>query len=419
LTVGQTHNPTLERLKGSILQQLWRWFGQNDNVTLDDIRQSGAQGLVTSLHHLPAGTLCSRNAIANRQHQIASSPGPLLSWDVVESLLVSEAIKAQSGEWRAHLATYMRSMEALGAQGIHTICYNFMPVLDWTRTVLHHRRPHGGTAMRFDLVTFAMFDLQILGRDGSGDYTAEVRADAARLLESTDNTARAALVGTITRGLPGAVDRWSLDELRACMARYVEISADRMRAHHVDFLSEIAPLAERLDLRLCCDPDDPPFPILVLPRVVSTVADYRHSLSAVDSPAVGMMLCTGSLGARADNNCAAMAREFGSRIHIVHLRKVRRDSEDVPCSFFEDEHLGGEVDMVEVIGALLDEEARRRSEGCADSDIPLRPGHGLAILSDLLVESQPGYPAVGRLKGLAELRGDITALSHRLNMVPQ
>jgi mannonate dehydratase len=394
------------------LHQTWRWFGQHDTVSLDDIRQAGAQGLVTALHHLPAGVEWTRSAIAERQRQIASDA--VLTWDVVESLPVSEAIKTQTGDWRDHMAAYARSMEALAAQGIYVICHNFMPVLDWTRTDLHHRRPHGGTAMRFDLATFAMFDLHILGRDGDGDYSPEVRAEAARLYERSDDAARAGLVNTVTWGLPGAADRWSLDELRAGLARYANVTPDRMRAHHVDFLSELAPLAERLGLRLCCHPDDPPFSILGLPRVISTTEDYRHYLTVVDSPAVGMTLCTGSLGVRADNDCAEMAREFGPRIHFVHLRNVRRDTDDIPCSFFEDEHLAGQTDMVAVIRALLDEEARRRAAGRPDAEIPFRPDHGQAILTDLGIDGQPGYPAVGRLKGLAEIRGVITALSHTI-----
>lgn len=394
------------------MRQTWRWFGPHDTVSLDDIRQAGAQGLVTALHHLPAGVAWTREAIAERQRAIAADPGPPLAWEVVESLPVSEAIKTQTGDWRAHMAAYARSLEALAAQGVRTICYNFMPVLDWTRTDLRHRRPHGGTAMRFDIAAFAMFDLHILGRDGADDYPLSVRAEAARLFAQTDDAARAALIDTVTCGLPGAVERWSLDELRAGLARYADLPPERMRAHHVDFLSELAPLAERLEVRLCCHPDDPPFPILGLPRVVSTAADYRYVLEAVDSAAVGVTLCTGSLGARADNDCAAMARELGPRIHFVHLRNVTRDSDEVPCSFFEDEHLAGQTDMVAVIRALLDEEARRRAEGRTDAEIPFRPDHGQAILTDLAVDGQPGYPAVGRLKGLAELRGVIAALSH-------
>lgn len=400
------------------MRQTWRWFGPNDTVSLADVRQAGAHGLVTALHHLPAGVAWTRVAIAERQREIASDPGPALAWEVVESLPVSEAVKTQTGDWRAHVMAYARSLEALAAQGVRTVCYNFMPLLDWTRTDLRHRRPHGGTAMRFDLATFAMFDLHILERDSGDDYPPAIRAEAASLFDRADDATRSRLIDTVTCGLPGAAERWSVDELRAGLARYADITPDRMRAHHVDFLSEIAPLAERLGVRLCCHPDDPPFPVLGLPRVVSTAADYRQILTAVDSPAVGMTLCTGSLGARGDNDCAAIARAFGPRIHFVHLRNVTRDSDDVPCSFFEDEHLAGQTDMVAVIRALLDEETRRRAEGRADAEIPFRPDHGQAILTDLHVDGQPGYPAVGRLKGLAELRGVIAALSHPTHGLP-
>ena len=392
------------------MRQTWRWFGPVDPVSLADVRQAGAAGIVTALHGHPAGVVWPRAEVAERKAVIEAAG---LTWDVVESLPVSEDIKTQSGDWRDHLSAYATSMEALAAEGVRTICYNFMPVLDWTRTELHHVRPHGGTAMRFDLVTFAMFDLFILRRTGAeADYDAGVAAKASKRFEGLDAAGTAALAETVTCGLPGAVDRWSLDDLRRGLARYDAIDADQLRHHHVDFLSAVAPVAERLGLRLCCHPDDPPWPLLGLPRIASTAADYAAFLDAVDSPAVGMTFCTGSLGARPDNDCAAIARNFGPRIFFVHLRNVTRETEGWPCSFFEDEHLEGGTDMVAVLKALWAEEARRRAEGRADADIPFRPDHGQAILSDLKVDGQPGYPAVGRLKGLAELRGILAALAH-------
>ncbi len=397
------------------MRQTWRWFGPHDTIGLSDIRQAGARGIVTALHDLPASVPWSDDAVVTRQRAVAEGPdGPTgLSWDVVESLPVSEEIKTQSGDWRAHLDAYRTSLEALARAGIETICYNFMPVLDWTRTDLRARMPHGGTAMRFDLATFAAFDLHILARPGAAeDWDAATRDDAARIFNAMDEAAQADLARTVTMGLPGAAAGWSLDELRQKLAEYDGIDADRLRQNHVDFLSQVVPTAERLGLRLCCHPDDPPFPLLGLPRVMSTAEDYRWLLAQVDSPSAGMTLCTGSMGVRPDNECAAIAREFAPKIHFAHLRNVTRDTETVPASFHEDEHLAGQTDMVAVIAALLDEEARRRAEGRRDAEIPMRPDHGQAILSDLAVDGQPGYPAVGRLKGLAELRGVMAALSH-------
>ena len=393
------------------MRQTWRWFGTHDSVSLPDIRQAGAVGIVTALHHIPAGAEWTRAEIDKRKQEIAAGSDNALTWDVVESLPVSEEIKLGGSGAQTHIENYRNSLEALAAAGIETICYNFMPVLDWTRTDLRARMRHGGAAMRFDLVTFAAFDIGVLERAGAAaDYDpATLEAALARLAAFSD-TDRNALAQTVGAGLPGSADSWSLDSLRAALVRYRGIDAVQMRRNHIDFLCAVVPTAERLGLRLCCHPDDPPFALLGLPRIMSTAADYRAILNAVDSPAAGMTLCTGSFGARGDNDCAAIVREFGPRIHFAHLRNVTRDSDTVPCSFFEDEHLTGQTDMVAVVAALLDEEARRRAEGRGDWEIPMRPDHGQEILSDLTAGSQPGYPAVGRLKGLAELRGVMAAL---------
>jgi mannonate dehydratase len=367
------------------------------------------------LQHIPAGTAWSAEEIAKRQQDVAlKSDGTDsgLAWEVVESLPVSEDIKTQSGEWRAHIDAYAQSMRALAQQGITNICYNFMPVLDWTRTDLRARMPHGGTAMRFDLIDFAIFDLFILQRRGAGiGHSEEVRKAAKRRFSSMDDAASAQLAHNILAGLPGAVESWTLDGLRERLAAYASFDATHQRQILIDFLSRIAPLAEDLGVLLSCHPDDPPFSLLGLPRVMSVAADYRHVLTQVNSPAIGMTFCTGSFGVHPENDCAAIARDFGPHINFVHLRNVRRDTETVPCSFFEDEHLAGQTDMVAVIAALLDEEARRRAEGRTDAMIPMRPDHGQSILTDLEMDTQPGYPAVGRLKGLAELRGVAAALS--------
>ncbi|GGF61404.1 mannonate dehydratase [Azorhizobium oxalatiphilum] len=401
------------------MRQTWRWFGPADKVSLEAVRQAGAQGIVTALHHIPTAQEWTIGEIRKRQ-VIVRGPDDAptgLTWDVVESLPVSEDIKRQTGPWRDHIAAYKRSLASLAACGIETICYNFMPVLDWSRTDLHYVVPHGGHAMRFDLVDFAAFDLFVLARPGAADdYGDALKEEAAARHAAMDEAARTRLAANLTAGLPGAAEGWTLDSLRDQLALYDAIPAERLRAHLVDFLSEVVPVAEELGLRLCCHPDDPPFPLLGLPRIVSTEADYRFFLDAVDSPANGVTLCSGSLGVRPDNDLPGMAQRLGDRIHFVHLRNVRRQEpvDGLRRSFFEDEHLAGETDMVATIAALHAEEARRRALGRRDAEIPMRPDHGQDILDDIGRGGQPGYPAIGRLKGLAELRGVMTALRHPL-----
>ena len=398
------------------MRQTWRWFGPKDGVGIDDMMQAGVEGVVSALHHVPTGDIWTPEQIAQRQREIATradgSPSGL-AWEVVESLPVSEDIKKQTGDWRAHLATYKQSMENLAAAGIEVICYNFMPVLDWTRTDLAYRVAHGGTAMRFDLHDFAAFDIHILKRPGAAESFPEGVAEiAAERFARMDDTARRALTTNVVFGLPGAAEHFTLEDVRGHLAEYADMSADRLRGHLIDFLSEVAPVAERLGLRLCCHPDDPPFPLLGLPRVMSTEAGYRAVMEAVDLRANGITLCSGSLGARADNDIPGMMARLGDRVHFLHMRNVTRESEGTPCSFHEAEHLGGDTDMVAFIAAVLREEARRRAEGRTDASIPFRPDHGQDILDDLKRRAQPGYPAIGRLKGLAELRGIMTALDH-------
>ncbi|TIL66726.1 mannonate dehydratase [Mesorhizobium sp.] len=391
------------------MRHVWRWFGPVDKVTIADARQAGAQGIVTALHHVPHGAVWLPAEIERRQREVASLPdgsASELTWEIVESLPVSESIKTQVGEWRSHLANYRTSLENLARAGISVICYNFMPVLDWTRTDLAWRLPHGGTTMRFDLIDFAAFDIHILKRQAAlGDYTPEIAAEAARRYAQMDDHARKILARSVNSGLPGSTEDTSLDGLAAQLSNYDRIDATTLRRHFVDFLAEVVPTAERLGLRLCCHPDDPPFPLLGLPRIMSTEADYSYILGAVDSPANGATLCTGSLGARPDNDLPAMIERMGPKIHFAHLRNVRKEAAGTPCSFHEDEHLAGDTDVVAVVAALLHEEARRKMEGRQDAIIPMRPDHGQDILDDLTRGAQPGYPAIGRLKGLAELRG--------------
>lgn len=391
------------------MRHVWRWFGPVDKVTIADARQAGAQGIVSALHHVPYGAVWLPAEIERRQREVASLPdggASGLNWEVAESLPVSEAIKTQVGEWRSHIANYRTSLENLARAGISVVCYNFMPVLDWTRTDLAWRLPHGGTTMRFDLADFAAFDIHILKRKAAlGDYTPELVSEAERRHAQMDDVARRILARSVNSGLPGSTEDTSLDGLAAQLSNYDHIDATTLRRHFVDFLAEVVPTAERHGLRLCCHPDDPPFPLMGLPRVMSTEADYSYILDAIDSPANGATLCTGSLGARPDNDLPGMVGRLGPKIHFAHLRNVRKEEPGIPCSFHEDEHLAGDTDMVAVVAALLHEEARRKKEGRPDAVIPMRPDHGQDILDDLTRGAQPGYPAIGRLKGLAELRG--------------
>lgn len=398
------------------MRQTWRWFGPKDTVSVDAMRQAGVEGVVTALHHVPSGAVWTPGEIDGRQREIAAmrdgAPSDL-RWEVVESLPVSEDIKTQKGDWRQHIANYRESLQHLAAAGLQTVCYNFMPVLDWTRTDLAWRRPSGATCMRFDHADFAAFDIHILARPGAAkDYPDAVVGDAGRRFAAMDDAARERLAGNVVFGLPGAAERFTLDDVRRHIGEYDGISADTLRRHFVAFLEEVVPTAERCGIRLCCHPDDPPFPLLGLPRIMSTEADYRTIMEAVDSPANGITLCSGSLGARPDNDLPEMMERLGDRVHFLHLRNVSRDTADIRGSFFEDEHLAGDTDMVALIAAVLKEEVKRKAAGRPDHSIPFRPDHGQDILDDLGRRSQPGYPAIGRLKGLAELRGVVVALSH-------
>lgn len=398
------------------MRQTWRWFGPPDLASIDDIVQAGAQGVVTALHHVPNGVVWTREEIAKRQEQVATRKDGTASgiaWEVIESLPVSEDIKKQKNEWRGHIANYMASLENVARAGIEVICYNFMPVLDWTRTELRYRVSSGGTAMRFDINDFALFDIHLLKRRNAvADYDDDVADEAARRFQGLDEEGRKQLARNVTMGLPGSTEHMSVEDVQSHLDEYGQISPDQLRKHFVDFLSEVVPVAERLGLRLCCHPDDPPFALLGLPRVMSTEGDYAYILDAVDSPANGMTLCSGSLGARPDNDLPGMMRRFGDKVHFLHLRNVKRDSDRIVGSFFEAEHLEGDTDMVALIAAVVAEERRRKAAGRADHQIPMRPDHGQDILDDLGRRSQPGYPTIGRLKGLAELRGVMRALEH-------
>ncbi len=396
------------------MKQTWRWFGPPDKVSVNDMLQAGVEGVVTALHHIPNGDVWTVDEIKRRQDLLVASPPAIrLTWDVVESLPVSEEIKQQSGDWRTHIQNYKQSMRNLAACGLKVICYNFMPVLDWTRTDLSHTLPNGAKCMRFDIVDFAAFDIHILGRSGAkNDFTPLVAEEATKRFSAMDDAHQRKLAENIVCGLPGAEQGYTLENLKDQLTRYDTIPDFVLRRHQIDFLAEVLPLAEQLGIRMCCHPDDPPFPLLGLPRIMSTEEDFRLLTQTLDSPANGITLCAGSLGVRPDNDLTGMMERLGDKVHFIHLRNVTRECDGIEASFHEAAHLEGATDMVALVNAVLVEEARRKESGRADHSIPFRPDHGQDILSDLETRSQPGYPAVGRLKGLAELRGIITTLSH-------
>jgi mannonate dehydratase len=401
---------SLKRQRWYDMKQTWRWFGPADTISIADVRMAGASGIVSALHHIPNGALWSVDEIKARQELIERPNGQAssLTWDVVESLPISEDIKTQTGDYRAHIETYKQSLENLAACGLSTICYNFMPVLDWTRTQLNARQSNGGTAMHFDLLEFAAFDLFVLKRPNArADYSDAFYQRAKDLADGLDSGARTALANNIVAGLPGATQNGTLEQVRGQLASYDGISGDRLRSNLVDFLTEVVPTAEKLGMRLCCHPDDPPFSLLGLPRVMSNLSDYSYVMDQVDSAASGVTFCTGSLGVDPQFDAVKFVETLGHRIHFVHLRNTKRhEPMDGPrISFHESEHLDGDTDMVGAVHALLDEERKRRSAGRADHEIPMRPDHGHAITSDLDQPMMPGYPLIGRLRGLAELRG--------------
>jgi mannonate dehydratase len=383
------------------MEQTWRWFGPKDPVPLQHIRQAGATGIVSALHHLPNGAVWPIAEIEKRKAEIAAAG---LTWSVVESVPVSEDIKTRSGDWRAHLQAYAQTIRNLGACDVRTICFNFMPVIDWTRTDLAYRLPDGSLSLRFDATEFAAFDLFILRRQNAeAEYTAERIAQAKAAYDAMDQQAQDKLTKTIIAGLPGAEESYTLDMLRGALGRYRGMSKDELRSQVGEFLDAVVPAAEESGARLGIHPDDPPRSLLGLPRIVSTADDARWVLGRVDSPANGLTFCTGCYGARPDNNLVAMAREFAARIHFLHLRSTRREAD--PETFYEAAHLEGDVDMVGVIKEVVLEERKRVNDGRADAAIPMRPDHGHQMLDDIGKRVNPGYSAIGRLKGLAELRG--------------
>jgi mannonate dehydratase len=388
------------------MEQCWRWYGPDDPVTLDHVKQAGATGVVTALHDIYDGRAWPLANVLERKRIIESSG---LTWSVVESIPVHNSIKIGAPERQRYTGWYKDSIRALAEAGIDLICYNFMPVVDWTRTDLAYRLPTTGYALRFDAIDFAAYDLFVLKRrNAEASYSTARIAEAEERLKALSTERIEQIERNLIAGLPATERSYNRETMRDALAEYDDIGPAELRANLTWFLKEIIPVAEEVGTRMCIHPDDPPFSLYGLPRIVSTAADARFILNAVDSPANGLTLCTGSYGTWADNDIVAMVEEFGPRIYFAHLRNVTLEDDG---SFYEAEHLEGGTDMAAVILALMKEEARRRKEGRADWRIPMRPDHGHLLADDIgKTRINPGYSLIGRLKGLAELRGIMRAV---------
>ncbi|MDO6694206.1 mannonate dehydratase [Aliiglaciecola sp. 3_MG-2023] len=399
------------------MRESWRWFGPNDPVTINDIRQTGATDVVSALHNIPTGDVWTIDAIRQYQALIEDCEEGLtaLKWSVVESIPVHEDIKLKRPGHQKYIDNWIESMENLAKCGIKTICYNFMPVIDWTRTDLKFKLPNGAYALRFDQKKFAAFDLFILQRENAeSEYSAAEIAEAKHIFESMSEAEKEQLTNNIIAGLPGKMtDAYGLDDFRKMLANYKDVTSDTLRESLFAFLSQVLPRAEALGVKLAIHPDDPPRDMLGLPRIICTADDLDILFNALPSPANGITLCVGTYSSRPDNDLPAMAKQFGPRIHFSHLRGVSRDPEE-QRTFYEASHLDSDIDMIHVVKELLLEEKRRRQTEAKDQAIFIRPDHGHQMMDDIDKTVNPGYSGIGRLKGLAEVRGVIRALSAQL-----